>query len=366
MKKSILLLIVSVITLQLGAQTRTVRIHGTVKDAVSLIELSFPTDATLTKWVDVQVPLANGMFDTAIRLPFPSQIWIKKGMTRYPHIFISNDAEILIEADEKPQVKGSLMQDEYEREFLPFFHANDAMLDSLQSLMIRNYEAYRENVPAAIKDSVRLLAERYYAERAELLLQYIKLHPDSYVALWDINHLVARTPTYRYYDFQKLFSSFSDQMQQQSFINVLREKVKASATWQAGQPFPKEFFKGKEMMQTRLRDANRYYLIDFWFSHCAPCIREFPKLKEIYNQYHSKGFDIVSISVDKSRDEQDYQAAIRKYGLVWNHIWDKEGIQANHFTISTFPTYVLLDKEGGIVRFGIGADELEAFLKKNL
>jgi cytochrome oxidase Cu insertion factor (SCO1/SenC/PrrC family) len=107
-------------------------------------------------------------------------------------------------------------------------------------------------------------------------------------------------------------------------------------------------------------------LIDFWYSHCVPCVARFPKLKEIYHQFHSKGFDIVSISVDKQKDKKDYLAAIKKYGLAWNHIWDKEGVSAEKFSINVFPTYILLDKNGSIINPNVQDSELEAFLKKSL
>jgi cytochrome oxidase Cu insertion factor (SCO1/SenC/PrrC family) len=107
-------------------------------------------------------------------------------------------------------------------------------------------------------------------------------------------------------------------------------------------------------------------LIDFWYSHCGPCVARFPKLKEIYTQFHDKGFDIVSISVDRQKDKKDYVAAIEKNKLTWNHVWDKDGVTADKFNINLFPTYILLDKNDRIINYAIQANQLEAFLKENL
>jgi thiol-disulfide isomerase/thioredoxin len=354
-------------TLQLGAQTKTVRIKGTIKDTtVKSIGLTHPVDAKLSKWEYTKINVVNGAFDTSIQLSFPAEISITIGMMGYRNKFISSDAEILVDADGKLHIKGSPMQDEYEKEFLPFFQSNDKVFDSLQSFYGRNYEKYGRDFPSLTKDSANLLIKKYYSQRAELLGEYIKMHPDSYVALWNVYYLVSITPTHQYFDFEKLFSSFSNQMQQQSFIHLLREKMKASATIQEGQLFPKEFFKGYEQMESKIKNNNRYYLIDFWFSHCAPCIKEFPRLKKLYNQFHQKGFDIVSISVDKLKDEKDYLASIKKYGLPWNQVWDKDGVTAEKFNINAFPTYILLDNKGRIIISDIRADQLEAFLKENL
>lgn len=353
--------------LQLVAQTKTVSIHGVVKDTtVKSIEITHPADAKLSKWEDTKADVVNGVFNTSIQIPFPVEISITYGNRAYRKNYINTDTKVLIDTAGKLHIIGSPIQDEYENEFLPFFQSNDRVYDSLRSFYGRNYQQYGQDFPKLIKDSAILLQEQYYYQRANLLSEYIKRHPNSYVPLWDLNYFVAMTPTHQYFDFEKLFSSFSNGMQQQPFISVLKEKIKESAKMQVGQLFPKDFFKGYELMQSKIERNSQYYLIDFWFSHCSPCVKKFPKLKEIYNQFRSKGFDIVSISVDKQKDKEDYLAAIKKYGLAWNHVWDKDGVTSEKFSIHNFPTYILLDKNGRIINADIQDDELEAFLKKNL
>ncbi|HZH64911.1 MAG TPA: TlpA disulfide reductase family protein [Flavisolibacter sp.] len=367
MKQSILLQVLSLMMLQLVAQPKTVKVHGVVKDtAVKSIELTHPVDVKLSRWEDTKVDVINGVFNTSIQVPFPVEISISYGNRVFRKNYIYSDAEILIDTAGELHLIGSPLHEEYKNEFLPFFRSNDQIYDSLRSFYARIYKKYGQDIPKIVKDSAILLQDKYYGQRATLLGEYIKRHPNSYVPLWDINFFVAMSPTHRYFDFEKLFSSFSDRMQQQPFISILKEKIKESAKMQVGQLFPKEFFKGYEQMQSRIQENNQYYLIDFWYSHCVPCVARFPKLKEIYHQFHSKGFDIVSISVDKQKDKKDYLAAIKKYGLAWNHIWDKEGVSAEKFSINVFPTYILLDKNGSIINPNVQDSELEAFLKKSL
>lgn len=70
--------------------------------------------------------------------------------------------------------------------------------------------------------------------------------------------------------------------------------------------------------------------------------------------------------MDKLKDKKDYVTAIKKNGLIWNHVWDKDGVKAEKFNINMFPTYVLLDKNGKIINSNIQEGQLEAFLKENL
>jgi thiol-disulfide isomerase/thioredoxin len=367
MKRIILLHFISLMTLQLLAQTKTVTIHGIVKDtSVKRIEISHLLDAQFSKWENTELDVVDGAFNTSIQVPFPIEINISNGKKYYRKNFIYSDETILIDSAGELHIIGSAIQDEYEHEFLPFFESNDKVFDSILNFNQRNHQKYGEDFPKLIKDSANLLKERFGYQRTELLREYLKRHPDSYVALWDVSYYVYLDPSHQHFNFEKLFSSFSNQMQQLPFINVLKEKLRGSDKMQAGLIFPNDFFKGHEQMQTKIKENNQYYLIDVWYSHCAPCIRGFPKLREIYNQFHSKGFDIVSISVDQQKDEKDYVAAITKNKLAWNHIWDKDGVTAQKFNINYFPTFILLDKKGKIINYGISAEQLEAFLKENL
>lgn len=367
MKRIILSHLSFLVMLQLGAQIKTIKINGIVMDtSVKTIEITYPADNQLSKWQYTKVNIENGKFDTCIQITFPADITISYGNRIFGNKYIDSNAEIFIDSAGVPHVNGSPTQDEYENKFLPFFQSNNQIYDSLRNLYGSIYQKYGENIPKKVKDSAILLQDKYYYGRATLLSEYIKLHPNSYVALWDIYFFVSRSPTHRYFDFEKLFSSFSTQMQQQSFISVLKEKIKASDYMVVGQIFPNDFFKGYEQMQNEIKENNQYYLIDFWYSHCAPCIEGFPKLKNIYNQFHSKGFEIVSISVDKLKYKEDYHAAIKKNKLSWKHIWDKDGLTAEKYNIYSFPTYILLDKDWRIINSNIRNTELEAFLKEKL
>ena len=44
---------------------------------------------------------------------------------------------------------------------------------------------------------------------------------------------------------------------------------------------------------------NKYTLIDFWASWCAPCRKELPNVKRCYEKYKNKGFEILGVSLDK-------------------------------------------------------------------
>ncbi|NLI17011.1 MAG: TlpA family protein disulfide reductase [candidate division Zixibacteria bacterium] len=40
--------------------------------------------------------------------------------------------------------------------------------------------------------------------------------------------------------------------------------------------------------------------VSFWATWCGPCKKEIPELISVYNKYHSRGFEILAVSIDKS------------------------------------------------------------------
>ncbi|MFT3947857.1 MAG: TlpA disulfide reductase family protein [Agriterribacter sp.] len=120
-----------------------------------------------------------------------------------------------------------------------------------------------------------------------------------------------------------------------------------------------EFFRGK------------YVLLDFWGSWCAPCRQSHPHLKELYEKYKDKGFEIISIAFEKNEnDRESWLAAIKKDSLPWIHILSNEVKKKNNvdllslFAIQSYPTKILVDKEGKIIlKPQYGTDELDKMLE---
>lgn len=107
-------------------------------------------------------------------------------------------------------------------------------------------------------------------------------------------------------------------------------------------------------------------LIDFWASWCGPCRKENPHVVKIYNEYHDKGFEIFSVSLDK--DRSSWLAAIAKDNLIWpDHVsdlkyWKSAG--AATYGVSSIPYTVLIDKKGKIVAKKLRGEELEKKVKE--
>jgi thiol-disulfide isomerase/thioredoxin len=122
-----------------------------------------------------------------------------------------------------------------------------------------------------------------------------------------------------------------------------------------GKPFEWEKFqKGKVV------------LIDFWATWCGWCIREFPEMEKLYKAYRDRGFEIVGLSGDQTREPLD--EFLKANALPWTIVYGKDGPSPTiqYYGISAFPTQILVDNEGNVISLNARGKKLRAELKRLL
>ena len=88
-------------------------------------------------------------------------------------------------------------------------------------------------------------------------------------------------------------------------------------------------------------------LIDFWATWCGPCMMEVPEVVAVYNKYHDKGFEIIGISLDQSRDA--VLKTTEAKGMTWQQYFDGKGWKnelAVFYGIHSIPAMWLVNKQG--------------------
>ena len=100
-------------------------------------------------------------------------------------------------------------------------------------------------------------------------------------------------------------------------------------------------------------------LLDFWASWCAPCRQEMPNVKKVYEDYNGKGFEIIGISLDESREK--FKGYVNMYALPWVQIFDGKGWMSRIgqlYAVNAIPATVLLDQQGNIRYKNVRGKEL--------
>ena len=104
-------------------------------------------------------------------------------------------------------------------------------------------------------------------------------------------------------------------------------------------------------------------LLDFWASGCGPCRKEHKNYTELYSEFHKKGFEILSVSQDRSKER--WQKAMIKDNMFWPSVWDEtKEITTYIYLVSAIPQNYLIDRNGIIIAENLkGADLRSALLK---
>lgn len=105
-------------------------------------------------------------------------------------------------------------------------------------------------------------------------------------------------------------------------------------------------------------------IIDFWASWCGPCRKENPNVVALYNELHSKGLNIIGVSLDE--DASKWKEAIAKDKLTWTHVSNLKGWKdpiAQMYNVDQIPSTFILDEKGTIVAKDLRGEELKAKVK---
>ena len=86
--------------------------------------------------------------------------------------------------------------------------------------------------------------------------------------------------------------------------------------------------------------------IDFWASWCGPCVKSFPWMNKIQQQYKQQGFTVISINLDA--DKAKASQFLINNPASFAVIYDSKGSIAKHFSIQGMPTSMLINREGEI------------------
>lgn len=314
------------------------------------------------KMIDT-VKVTNDKFNYELKVTEPTVYMINFGPKQQPAFVILENGITTIDYEmnvlNSLNIKGGKEQEVYNK----FINECRQLFNSMDSLG-KIAESNMEN-----QEMITVLQREFYridsvvkVKQKAFVLQNPKSIASAFLA---VNYLSQNTEK-TYEEVNEIYNALDKSIQQTYYGKKISEMVAMMRNTTAGQAAP-DFtladLNDKPVSLSSFR--GKVTLVDFWASWCGPCRKENPNVVAAYNKFHSKGFEILGVSLDDNKS--NWEQAVKKDNLTWTHVSDLKGWEskaAQLYGVQSIPTNFLLDKDGKIIAKDLRGEMLEQKLNE--
>lgn len=284
----------------------------------------------------------------------PGPVYIKADMETLANSVVENDPENELYSDFMKQGAPGMQQIE------------DKLNEKFGADVIKNLTPKDPQYPAIYKYYTEL-NDAYNQEQITRLGTFINLHPNAFASMYILNMLIRIIPAEKaqqYYD--ELGNTYKTTSYGPSIQKTIDAK-KITAIGKMAPDFEQPDTAGKLIKLSDFK--GQYVLLDFWASWCGPCREENPNVVKAYQQFHNKGFTVLSVSLDQPGKKANWLNAIHHDQLVWTQVSDLkfwDNAVAVLYGIKAIPQNFLIDKTGKIIATNLKGDDLTKKLQELL
>lgn len=222
------------------------------------------------------------------------------------------------------------------------------------------------------RDRANQIAQQVAAKQSELInynLQFAKDNPNSALSVVLLRNLLAQKQKTAS-EIKPVFDALSDFIKTSPNGKFVDDMMANAQKTDIGGQAPEFAAPDQFGNILSLKDAmGKYTLIDFWASWCKPCRIENPNVVRVYNKYHDKGLNIISVSLDRPNQQELWKKAIVDDNMDWYHVSNLKFWQepiAQLYGVKSIPATFLIDENGVIVAKNLRGQALENKIKELL
>lgn len=214
----------------------------------------------------------------------------------------------------------------------------------------------RKKGNSSLEDSLVISQER------NAIYEFIRQNPatktSAYLLYWQAQTNDRPVDTY-----QQLATTLSPAVRESVYgkkaIKKIQLVINQPAVGKLAPDFMAPDTTGKKVSLSEFK--GRYVLLDFWGHWCGPCIRAFPKLKDIQRKY-ADGLVIVGVAAEFKDHKSEWTSTIKKFNANWIQLSELQADKGDineRYNIMAFPTYFLLNKEGVVIEKSLSVQAIE-------
>lgn len=324
----------------------------------SVVYLNYGTMGS-SKTDTVKVTNGSFTFKGHVDEPVPGFIFTKTFKVKID-LFVEN-TPIAVTADTDSMFNTRVTGKGATHEFEVF---NQKLMDNRKRTIALFQKAYdvQQAGDSVTGKALRAQADCQYNWEFKARIAYVADHPKSYVGA---KELLAYTSTLTLASAIKMYDKLDPAIKAASIGKEIAARIDLLSKVEEGKPAQEFTQSTPDGKQVKLADyKGKYVLVEFWASWCGPCRAENPNLLKQYKKYNSKGFNILSVSLDK--DKEPWLKAVEKDALPWTQVSDLKGWSnevAVLYGIRAVPASFLIDPAGKIIATGLRGETLNAKLE---
>ncbi len=190
---------------------------------------------------------------------------------------------------------------------------------------------------------------------------YISKNNNSFVTLVLLSNRI-KTPTAEYEKIKPQMDNLSPELKSTKIGKKLLEELNELSYGSVGQQAPDFSAPNPEGNTISLKESmGKVTIIDFWASWCGPCRIENPNMVALYDEFHSKGLNVIGVSLDRAEKKDEWIEAIATDKLAWPQVSNLMFWQdpiARKYNVKAIPATFILDEKGVIVAKNLKGEEL--------
>lgn len=327
------------------------------------------------QYIDDTAIIQNGHFEFSGQISQPTYAILKslpRNNKNYTSIYIEPKKQqifLILDSFQYVIMEGSVTQKENEilensyHQIEKKWNVKDAYEKAVADYLAERDIALKAIIEKKI-DSLRPFIDSMNNEIKRTKISFIESNTNSYVS---IDNLFLPLTYLPYDSVRSLYNNLSSAIKKSRIGQEFASELQLKAQNNVGAVAPNflaSTISGKEIELSSFK--GKYVLLDFWASWCGPCREAIPHLKELYTQYHSSGFEIITISIDESKS--NWEKAVEQESInMWNNVLVNDSIEKNYENVHhPIPSSILINKEGIVVwksEDPNGPNELGIFLK---
>ena len=335
------------------------------------------------------VKVQDGKFEIKGKITEPAFHMLQVESINGPVPFILENGEVIIEINKdsisKSKISGTYNNDEFTKFNLELVKLQKTLVDFQKNntdLMNKAQQTKDTAVINKLMTEFTKIQQTVGVDTKAKYLTYADTHPKSFISVLIIQGMIS-SPDSDIQKMEKMYKGLDESLQNTKpgkAIKTILDQAKTpsvgavppagatppadgSAKWSTDFSAPNPQGKIISLKES----LGKVTIVDFWASWCGPCRAENPNVVALYAEFHSKGLNIVGVSLDK--DAAKWKEAIAKDKLTWiqvSHLKFWEEPIAIQYQVESIPATFILDASGTVVAKDLRGEELRTKIKELL